>query len=90
MSGHHNSNSAVGTILKAGIKGYRYTISPLLGCNCRFHPSCSAYAIEAIETFGAAKGSYLSLRRLLKCHPFHPGGYDPVPDNSTDPLPHTS
>ena len=62
------------------IRGYRYLISPLLGQNCRFHPTCSAYAIEAIQSHGAARGVYLTAKRILKCHPWHPGGYDPVPD----------
>ena len=61
------------------IRGYRYFISPLLGPHCRFSPSCSAYALEAIETHGAGKGLWLALRRLSKCHPWHAGGYDPVP-----------
>lgn len=63
------------------IKFYRYFISPLLGpSKCRFYPSCSSYGLEAIQLHGAIKGSYLTLRRLLKCHPFHEGGVDPVPD----------
>ncbi|WP_150048690.1 MULTISPECIES: membrane protein insertion efficiency factor YidD [Methylomonas] len=62
------------------IKVYKYCISPLLGPRCRFYPSCSSYGLEAIQRFGAAKGSYLTLRRLLKCHPFHEGGIDPVPE----------
>lgn len=61
------------------IKFYKLFISPLLGNHCRFHPSCSGYALEAIELHGAFKGSYLTLKRLLKCHPFHPGGQDSVP-----------
>ena len=61
------------------IKIYKYFISPLLGPRCRFYPSCSSYGIEAIQLHGAIKGSYLTLRRLLKCHPFHEGGIDPVP-----------
>ena len=66
-------------VLKALIRGYRYLISPMLGPNCRFYPSCSCYAEEAIEAHGAMKGSYLAARRILRCHPWHPGGYDPVP-----------
>ncbi|WAR44748.1 membrane protein insertion efficiency factor YidD [Methylomonas rapida] len=62
------------------IKVYKYFISPLLGPRCRFYPSCSSYGIEAIQLHGAIKGSYLTLRRLLKCHPFHEGGVDPVPE----------
>ena len=60
------------------IKLYRVAISPWLGSNCRFHPSCSAYAEEAFNTYGFFKGGYMTARRLIKCHPFHPGGYDPV------------
>ena len=71
-------------LLTAVIKCYRYLVSPLLGNHCRFYPSCSQYAIEAIETHGALKGSYLTLRRLSRCHPFHPGGCDPVPDKPSD------
>lgn len=61
------------------IKIYQYTISPLLGSPCRFYPSCSVYAVEAIAKHGVLKGSVLTVKRLGKCHPFHPGGYDPVP-----------
>lgn len=57
---------------------YRTLISPLLGQTCRFYPSCSAYALEAVEKYGVWKGSYLIAMRLAKCHPFHPGGLDPV------------
>ncbi|HYA12306.1 MAG TPA: membrane protein insertion efficiency factor YidD [Thermodesulfovibrionales bacterium] len=60
------------------IKLYRFIISPVFPKSCRFIPTCSEYAIEAIEKHGSMRGSYLLLRRLLKCHPFHPGGYDPV------------
>lgn len=61
------------------IKGYRYLLSPFLGPSCRFYPTCSAYAAEAIEAHGALRGSWLAVKRILKCHPWHPGGLDPVP-----------
>ncbi len=61
------------------VRGYRLLLSPLLPPACRFHPSCSRYAIEALELHGAVKGSLLAARRLLRCHPFHAGGHDPVP-----------
>ncbi|MGH9860426.1 MAG: membrane protein insertion efficiency factor YidD [Candidatus Acidiferrales bacterium] len=62
------------------VRVYQAALSPLLGGACRFHPSCSQYAIEAIERHGAARGAWLALRRLLRCRPFAAGGYDPVPD----------
>ena len=61
------------------IRLYQWTISPLLGPVCRFHPSCSHYALEAILRFGVLRGSALTLARLARCHPWHPGGFDPVP-----------
>lgn len=61
---------------------YRTFISPLMAPHCRFHPSCSCYAQEAIERYGIGRGGLLTLRRLSKCHPWHPGGYDPVPGTS--------
>ena len=62
------------------IRMYRYVISPLLGPRCRFYPSCSNYAEEAIEIHGLAKGSWLATKRICRCHPFNPGGVDPVPE----------
>ena len=70
-------------ILKGIIKIYQKAISPLMPPSCRFHPTCSNYGLEAIETHGALKGSWLAVRRISKCHPFHEGGYDPVPDKKT-------
>ncbi|MEK6288216.1 MAG: membrane protein insertion efficiency factor YidD [Acidobacteriota bacterium] len=60
------------------IRSYRLLISPLLPPSCRFTPTCSEYAMQAIKKYGAVRGVYLGARRLLRCHPFHPGGYDPV------------
>ena len=67
------------------IRAYQLALSPILGPSCRFVPSCSAYAIEAIEVHGAFAGSGLALRRIARCHPFHPGGFDPVPPVSAAP-----
>lgn len=68
------------------IIGYRRFISPLFPPSCRFQPTCSMYALTAIERFGVLKGSYLAIKRICRCHPFHAGGYDPVPSLS-DSLP---
>lgn len=65
--------------LVLAIRGYQKVISPALPPSCRFYPSCSQYAIEAIARHGALRGSWLAARRLARCHPFHPGGVDPVP-----------
>jgi putative membrane protein insertion efficiency factor len=70
-------------VLTALVRAYRYFVSPLLGPNCRFYPSCSCYAEQALEQHGPLKGSYLTVRRLLRCHPWHAGGYDPVPEPTT-------
>ncbi|MQY52409.1 membrane protein insertion efficiency factor YidD [Rhodocyclus tenuis] len=67
------------TLLVALIRIYQYAISPLLGQRCRFFPSCSEYTVEAVQRHGALKGGYLGMRRLARCHPWSPGGYDPVP-----------
>ena len=61
------------------IKFYQYFISPFTGNNCRYYPTCSAYAVEAVEKYGSLKGSILTAKRILRCHPFHAGGFDPVP-----------
>ncbi|HKN19467.1 MAG TPA: membrane protein insertion efficiency factor YidD [Dissulfurispiraceae bacterium] len=66
------------TLIIAFVKLYQYMISPVLPSSCRFTPSCSEYSIGALKEYGAVKGSYLTIKRILKCHPFHPGGYDPV------------
>ena len=63
------------------VRLYQATLSPLLGRSCRFEPSCSSYYIDAVRSHGAWTGSWLGLRRLCRCHPFHAGGYDPVPDS---------
>ena len=67
------------TIAKCGIRAYQLTLSPFVGHQCRFHPTCSNYAIAALDGHGPVKGIWLALRRLSKCHPFHPGGFDPPP-----------
>jgi putative membrane protein insertion efficiency factor len=66
-------------VLKYLIRGYQLAISPFLGPRCRFYPSCSHYAIEAIETHGSLRGVWLTIKRISRCHPWHEGGFDPVP-----------
>jgi uncharacterized protein len=73
------SLSPAGFAAVFAIRAYQWTISPLLGRNCRFHPTCSQYAVEAVQSFGAVRGSWLALKRLGRCHPWHPGGFDPPP-----------
>lgn len=65
--------------LVALIRCYQYMISPLLGRRCRYFPTCSEYAVEALQRYGPVKGLWLGIRRILRCHPWHPGGYDPLP-----------
>ena len=85
--------SPLGRVLLLLVRGYRLLLSPLLPARCRFAPSCSRYALDAIETHGALRGGWLAVRRVVRCHPFHPGGHDPVPparragENGTDPVP---
>jgi putative membrane protein insertion efficiency factor len=75
------SRGLLARVLLAVVGFYRTAISPIRPPSCRYVPSCSAYAVEAIEQYGAARGAWLALRRLLRCHPFHAGGHDPVPPN---------
>ena len=70
--------TAITTTLVWGVRGYQLAVSPLLPPSCRFTPTCSKYAIEALERKGPFNGTWLAVRRLLRCHPFHPGGFDPV------------
>ncbi|MDR0587354.1 MAG: membrane protein insertion efficiency factor YidD [Burkholderiales bacterium] len=77
------------TLLMIPIYVYRFVFKPLMGFgagHCRFYPSCSDYAQEAIKKHGGLPGGWLAIRRLMCCHPFHEGGYDPVPDNGTTPF----
>ncbi|RPJ49084.1 MAG: membrane protein insertion efficiency factor YidD [Candidatus Latescibacterota bacterium] len=67
------------TVLILLIRAYRFCVSPLLPASCRFEPSCSAFALEALDRHGAIRGGALAVRRVLRCHPFHAGGHDPVP-----------
>jgi putative membrane protein insertion efficiency factor len=74
-----NLREAAKRAMLAAIRFYRRHISPALPPSCRFTPTCSAYALEAIERYGPLKGGWMAFRRILRCNPFHPGGYDPVP-----------
>ncbi|WDD99115.1 membrane protein insertion efficiency factor YidD [Thalassomonas actiniarum] len=78
------NNSAPKTLAIGLIKAYQRLLSPLLGQNCRFNPTCSTYAIEAINAFGVIKGGWLAGKRILKCHPLNAGGDDPVPTSKKE------
>ena len=80
-------NSVMRTFLVTALKVYRYALSPYLGQRCRFTPSCSAYALQAIERHGAGHGSWLAARRIARCHQFCAGGYDPVPEIELEGIP---
>ena len=72
------------------LRGYQLLVSPMLGQNCRFYPSCSHYAVEALQVHGTVRGSWLALRRLGRCHPWNGGGVDPVPPAGTGKQAHSS
>lgn len=78
------SREVAAWVLLAGLRFYQACLSPLMPYACKFHPSCSRYACQAIELHGAGRGAWLALRRLLRCRPFSPGGYDPVPERDVD------
>jgi hypothetical protein len=79
----HEGPTVMARVLMAAVTGYRRFVSPLLPPRCRFEPSCSAYALGALREHGAARGVWLAVRRVARCHPFNPGGYDPVPPRHT-------
>ena len=79
MSGKREESGAVARVLMCMVRGYRRYISPLLPDSCIYSPTCSEYMLEALQKFGAARGFWLGFKRILRCHPFHRGGYDPVP-----------
>ncbi len=72
-------------VLSAGVVVYQWTLRPFIGAHCRHEPSCSHYALEALAQHGAGRGSLLTVRRILRCNPWHPGGYDPVPPARAHP-----
>lgn len=80
MSG---GGAPVAAALRGAVLVYQYTLRGVLGCNCRFHPSCSDYALEALKTHGALRGTAMAGARILRCNPWHPGGHDPVPPRTS-------
>ena len=82
--------SPAARLLAGGVRAYQLTLRGVIGGHCRFAPSCSHYAIEALHAHGARRGAALAARRLLRCHPWHPGGYDPVPQSSPHPTERTA
>jgi len=74
-------------LLLSLLRAYQYALSPFLGPSCRFYPTCSNYAVEAVREHGPARGCLLAAKRLCKCHPWHPGGVDPVPKKTADAAP---
>jgi putative membrane protein insertion efficiency factor len=83
-------SNIAGEILATGVRGYQLTLRAVIGSHCRFEPSCSHYAISALRTHGALRGTALATRRILRCNPWHPGGFDPVPDVSNSSVVRTS
>ena len=79
------TSAPAAAVLRGAVLAYQWTLRPVLGCNCRFHPSCSDYALEALRGHGAARGAWLAARRVLRCNPWHPGGLDPVPPPAPRP-----
>ena len=71
-------------VLKLLIRGYQLALSPMFGPSCRYYPSCSQYALEAVDSHGAMRGGWLAAKRICRCHPFHDGGFDPVPKPTHD------
>ena len=78
-AGAKGVSNVVTRLFMGAVRLYQITLSPFLGGQCRFHPTCSNYALQALESHGPGKGAWLALKRLLKCHPYHPGGFDPPP-----------
>ncbi|CAN5872745.1 membrane protein insertion efficiency factor YidD [soil metagenome] len=76
--------SVASSFLAGGLRAYQNLVSPSLGAHCRYRPTCSSYALEAVERFGARRGGVLAIRRIGRCHPLRAGGYDPVPNGGVD------